>query len=146
MTGSNNSRQAAQRIEDMRVDICDAIEAIPEVIEKAQNFGQLHPTAAKLRDYTAKLYVAILKVLHLAIGWYGRKCSLKAFDAFVHGKAYDRELSDALQTLKRLEGRIEQEAGLQDQFQDRRCELSRFKIESSGMYANLKSSSQIKSE
>lgn len=109
----------------MREDICEAIDAIPEAVSKACDLQQLHPDALLLQEHAAKLYVAILKVLQLSVEWYSRKCFLKVRDSFGKGKAYDRELNGALQAMRNLESRVDQQAVHQGRLRARQCEYMR---------------------
>lgn len=100
----------------MRLDICEAIETIPEIIANTRALEYLYSDAKRLRDHASRLYVAILEVLEISLSWYDKHPVRKAAASLFRGSDYTRQLDVALTNLKSLEVRIDKQASINGQF------------------------------
>ncbi|KAL2825514.1 hypothetical protein BJY01DRAFT_256259 [Aspergillus pseudoustus] len=91
---------AAQRIGEVRQEVMDALESLPEILSNTEETLSIYYTSDQMHRKTASLYVSIVDALEAILAWFKRRAAGKAFRALFQQGDYKQTLIDSMEAMK----------------------------------------------
>lgn len=97
----------------MRDETYRVLEAIPEILSRANDCCSIYPDSPKLEFFVSKLYVAMMRAIGEIMDWYNKSSTSKVISALLKGNGYGQAMDACHDKLFEVALKVEKEAGME---------------------------------